>query len=270
MTVKTLHRSEPREIRGLQVDASAELPTIYIYDEIGPGWIGMIDAPAIVDALREIGDTAEILVRLNSPGGSVFEAAAIYNHLSESAAKIRIRIDGVAASAASVIAMVGDEIEIAANAMIMIHEAWTIAVGNKAEIARTVTLLEKVDGTMVETYVARTGNTAEQINEWVAAETWFTADESVEHGFADTKLENVKAVTARVPKGRFKNPPASLEQYEPRSSALVTLADPPGRPGPDDTSTPAQPESRRAGYSVAAVAARARAARARVGQLPAA
>lgn len=252
-------RSEPPKIRGLQVAQGADMPTIYIYDEIGPGWLGMIDAAGIVAALQEIGNVDDARVRINSPGGDVFESAAIYNHLREFNGNIHVRVDGVAASGGSVIAMAGDTIEIAANAMVMIHEAWTIALGNKRELAKTVELLEKVDGTMIESYVARTGNEEKQIVQWVEAETWFTADEAVEHGFADTKLTTASALKPRVPKGRFKNTPRNVEEYEPRAESFFTLADPPPRP---DREEPAA-EGRAPGYSPAAIAARTRVLRAR-------
>ncbi len=244
-------------IRGLKVVKNmAANPEIYIYDEIGPGYWGLIDAISIVDALKEIGDAPEIDVRLNTPGGDVFEAAAIFNHFREAKAKINIKIDGLAASAGSVIAMVGDKIEIAQNAMVMIHEAWTIVWGNKRDLLKTVDLLTKVDSTMVQTYMERTGNSEEDIRQWVEAETWFTAAEAVEKGFADSITgKTIEDSALTVPKGRFKNCPKSIRQVD-AETRVVTLARPPQRPEKGNEQTP---NSQFARYSPASIAARTRA-----------
>ncbi len=249
----------PRPANGLIVDTKAAgNPTIYIYDEIGPSYWGLIGADTIVEALQQIGEVPEIDVRINSPGGSVFEASAIFNHLRENKAKINVKIDGLAASAASVIAMVGDKITIANNAMIMIHEAWTIAMGPKSEMLKTADLLGKIDGQLIQTYVDRTGNQPDEIKDWVEAETWFTAQEAVDNGFADEITHTVKDAVIQVPKGRFKNAPAGVTEYEPKGQK-ISLAKPPQRP--DRGQAPAE----RSGYSPSAIAARARAARASIG-----
>lgn len=224
--------------------------TLYIYDEIGPAWMGLIDAIDVAMALKQIGDVPEISVRINSPGGDVFQAAAIFNHLRQNSAQIAVKIDGVAASAASIIAMAGDTIEISQNGMIMIHQASTIAIGNQAEMIKTAELLGKVDGTMIDTYVQRTGNDAAKIKGWVEAETWFTADEAVTNGFADSKVGAVENVKMQVPKGRYKNTPKTIQQYD-RPSPIVTLVKPPERP-----------ELKSRGYSPGVVAARVAALRA--------
>jgi ATP-dependent Clp protease, protease subunit len=248
----------PHEIKGLKVLKAANgNPEIYIYDEIGPGYWGLIDAIAIVDALKQIGDVAEIDVRLNSPGGDVFEASAIFNHLRENKAKINIKVDGLAASAASVIAMVGDKIEIAQNAMIMIHEAWTIAWGNKSELLKTADLLTKIDGNLINTYVERTGNTEADVKAWVEAETWFTAKEAVEKGFADSITgSTVEDSAIVVPKGRYRNCPAKVAQVESHAK-IVTLARPPQRPQPNDSREPQTTPIARQSASVLAARVRA-------------
>lgn len=170
-------------------DDAVDEAEIFLYDaivsdEIEAEWWGGVAAAPFVKALRAI-DASVIHLRINSPGGSVFAARAMETALREHKAKVVVHIDGLAASAASFIAMAGDEIVMAKGAMMMIHKGWTFAMGNADEMHATGDLLDKLDGTLVQTYADRTKQSAEQLAEWMAAETWFTADEAVENGFAD-------------------------------------------------------------------------------------
>jgi ATP-dependent protease ClpP protease subunit len=207
------HAPPAAQPRGLTVKAAAaEDPEILIYDEIGPGWLGLIDGDSVVRALKSLPvGHQRVVVRINSVGGSVFEAFAIYNALVRHPTPIAVEIDAIAASAASVVAMAGDRIRIAQNAMMMIHQAWTIAWGNKEELAQTVVLLEKIDESIVATYAARADQPADDVRAWLEAETWFTADEAVEKGFADEIGQELQ-VKASVPAGRFKNVPQKLRE----------------------------------------------------------
>lgn len=169
--------------------ADADEAEIFIYDaivgsDIEAEYWGGVSANAFVKALRDI-TAGTIHLRINSPGGDVFAARAIETALREHKARKVVHIDGLAASAATFIAMAGDEIVIADGAMFMIHKAWTVAWGNANDLNKTAELLDKVDGTLVDTYAARTGQGDARIAEWMAAETWFTADEAVQYGFAD-------------------------------------------------------------------------------------
>src|SRR5205085_1103108 len=184
-------------------------PEIFIYDDIGPDWQGMVSGETIVRALHEIGDVPRLVVRINSPGGDVFEAMAIYNALERHPAFIEMKIDGLAASAASYIAMAGDHIEIAQNSFLMIHNAWTIAMGNADDLLNTVEVLQKIDDAIVNMYAARTGQSKLEIRQWMAAETWLSSDEAVAKGFADTVGKH-STVSASVPKDRYRNTPAAL------------------------------------------------------------
>ncbi len=200
---------------GLQLRNQTDTPTIYIYDEIGKQslWGDTVSAKDIIAALEAIGDVPEIDVRINSPGGDVFEGDAIYNALVRSRAKISIYIDGVAASAASYIAMAGDSIEIAENAMIMIHEAWTITWGNKHDIAHTHKLLEKIDGTLATMYAARSGKTVEEAGKWMEDETWFSAEEALAAKIVDrigTALKTPPEAAAKAV-ARYAKAPAALK-----------------------------------------------------------
>ena len=143
---------------------------------------------AFVKAVRGI-DAGTIHLRINSPGGSVFAARAMEQALREHKARIVVHIDGIAASAATFIAMAGDEIVMNKGAMFMIHKAWTWTAGNADDLAKEAGLLAKIDGTLAQTYADRTGKDVETINGWMADETWFTADEAVEYGFADKLAE---------------------------------------------------------------------------------
>ncbi len=183
---------------------------IFLYDEIGPDWMGMVSTKFVQNELsKHVGKP--VTVRINSPGGDVFEGQAIYNMLRRHGAKITVEIDALAASAASYIAMAGDEIRIAENAMIMIHNAWTFTVGDKQEHEKRIALLDKIDSSLVEIYSARIGDksTPEQIKAWMDGETWMTAKESVERGFADS-IGQPLLVAACLKEGRYKNAPSSL------------------------------------------------------------
>lgn len=183
---------------------------IFIYDEIGPDWAGMVSAQYVQNELNK-NKGKPITVRINSPGGSVFEAQAIYNMLRRHGQQITTAIDSLAASAASFVAMAGDKIEIAANAFVMIHEASSLTMGNKAEHLKTIELLDMVDQTLIDIYMARTGgkSTREDIAAWLAAETWMTAQEAVDRGFADA-IGQALNVSACLKEGRYKNAPSAI------------------------------------------------------------
>ena len=158
---------------------------ILISDVIGETIYGMdlgVTAHSIKRQLDEAGDE-DILVRINSPGGSVFEAAAIFNLLKDRG--VNVSIDGLAASAASVIAMAGKKITIRENAMMMIHDPHGIAVGNAADMRHLGDVLDKVKETIVDTYHGRTGIERKDIEKMMSNETWFTARDAREKGFVD-------------------------------------------------------------------------------------
>lgn len=200
------------------IRSESEPATIYIYDPIAKNsfWEDSVSSKAIIEALDSI-DAREIMVRINSPGGDVFEGDAIYNALRRRSArsKIKIAIDGVAASAAAYVAMAGDEVEIAANAFLMIHESWSYAVGNKRDLQKSLDLLSKIDVTIAQMMASRSGQTIEDVTKWMEDETWFSASEAVEKKFADrvgTELNStVNDAVARAA-GQWAKTPASLKQ----------------------------------------------------------
>ena len=170
---------------------------IYLYDsivdsELEAEWFGGVTPKNFITAIKGI-DAEEIHIRINSPGGSVFAARAMEQAVREHKARIVMHVDGLAASAASFLAMAGDEIVMAPGAMMMIHKAWTVAMGNANDLSNTADLLDKIDGTLAATYSQRTGKDVEAIGAMMAAETWFTAEEAVASGFADSIAKDVKA-----------------------------------------------------------------------------
>lgn len=158
---------------------------IWLYDQVGDGYFGGMSAKTFVKELTALGKVDTVNLHINSPGGNVFDGIAIYNALKSHPARVVVDVDGVAASIASVIAMAGNEIRIADNAMMMIHDPYTVSVGNAAELRKSADLLEQVGGVIVDTYAKRTGKAPADIAAMMAEETWFTAQDAVEHGFAD-------------------------------------------------------------------------------------
>jgi len=169
-------------------NAGESRPAFLIYDVIDPWW--GVSAEMIKRDLLSITDATDIDVYINSPGGDVFEATAIYSSLKAHSAKIHVHIDGIAASAATRIALAGDTIEIADSGFYMIHYAWTLALGNAQEIRDTADMLDKVDNTIVNDYEKRTEAGEEQVRTWMKNETWFTAQEALDHGFVDSIMQD--------------------------------------------------------------------------------
>lgn len=164
--------------------------TISIYDIIGESWDGSgITSSRIAAALRAIGDR-DVVVNINSPGGDFFEGVAIYNMLREHPHKVTVQVMGLAASAASVIAMAGDEILVGDGSFLMIHNAWVLAIGNRHDMAEAAELLEPFDMAMADVYSARTGQDKNDIIRMMDKETWINASKAVEEGFATGYLDS--------------------------------------------------------------------------------
>lgn len=180
-----------------RAEASQEEATIYLYDTIvsdaeTAAWWGGVDPLTFAKALVGI-DAPVIHLRINSPGGDVFAAQAMAQALREHPARVIAHIDGYAASAATEVAVAADDVIMAPGAMYMIHNAWTIAMGNKNDLIDVAALLEKVDCILAEAYAAKSGADLQQVKDWMDAETWFTAQEAVAAGFADSVADKPKA-----------------------------------------------------------------------------
>jgi ATP-dependent Clp protease protease subunit len=164
--------------------------TISILEPIGADWFGEgVTAKRISDALRSIGKK-DVVVEINSPGGDYFEGLAIYNMLRDHPAKVTVKIVGIAASAASVIAMAGDEIQMARAGFLMIHNTWVVAVGDRNGLRDVADWLEPFDQTAVDIYSARTGLEPKALGKMLDKETWIGGKEAVDQGFADDFLPN--------------------------------------------------------------------------------
>lgn len=163
--------------------------TISIYDVIGYDyWTGEgVTAKRVSGALRALG-AGPVTVNINSPGGDLFEGLAIYNLLREHKGEITVKVLGVAASAASVIAMAGDTVEMARAGFLMIHNTWVMAVGNRNDLREYADTLEPFDRAMADIYAARTGSEAKAMSKMMDAETWIGGNDAIEKGFADDFL----------------------------------------------------------------------------------
>ena len=160
---------------------AGETPALYIYDEIG--YFGD-SAKGLVDQLNQV-DGGQIDVHLNSPGGDIFDGLAIYQALKNHPAQVTVRIDGLAASIASVIAMAGDKVVMAPKASMMIHDGWTVACGNAAELTKMANLLDTQSQIIASVYADRSNSDAEFWRAQMQAETWYTAEEALEAGLID-------------------------------------------------------------------------------------
>lgn len=169
---------------------SASIGELRIEGEIG-AW--GITAKQFAKDLKALGDVSQINMYVNSPGGEVFEGIAIYNMLKHHPARIDGTVGALAASMGSVILMAANTVNIPENAAIMIHKPWGIQGGDAEDMRRYAELLDQVEGSLVQAYVAKTGKTAEEIHALLDAETWMFGSEAVEAGFADKILEPLKA-----------------------------------------------------------------------------
>lgn len=199
---------------------------VYINDVIDSYWGA--SAAALVTALASLGDkTAH--VHINSPGGDVFEGRAMAAALVAHPGEVVCHIDGICASAATYVALAGNEVRMTDGGLIMIHNSWTFAYGNKSELRDTANLLDKIDGTIAADYQRKTGASAEQVATWMDATTWFTAQEALDAKFVDAIDANTKAskdsqaTQARWNLAAYPNAPKqAAPEPEPDLAALTT------------------------------------------------
>jgi len=179
---KSLEKPDWYKIEAKDDDESAE---IIIYDVIG--W-PYNDA---FDMVRSIGEitASNITVRINSPGGDVFDGMAIYNALREHKAHVTAKIEGMAASMASVVALAGDEVQAHKNSMIVIHEPWTGLCGNQYELRECADILQKISGNMLDIYADNSKIGKRELKQVMKDETWFTAEEAKGRGLIDAVID---------------------------------------------------------------------------------
>lgn len=212
-------------LQSKQTDAGTEVE-LRIYDEIGFWGITAKDFVTQLDALAA--NAVAITVAVNSPGGDVFDAFAIYNALRRYQGKVTARVDGIAASAASLVVMAGDTVVMPENAMLMIHNPWTIAMGTAADMRKVAEMMDKARDGIVAAYVAKSGQSETDLIQMMDEETWLTALEAQALGFCDVIEQPVKlAATARTGEllARFSKAPAALVDS-------LELSDEPPAPAP--------------------------------------
>lgn len=189
--------------------SGAKTAEIYLYDEIGAGWGGGISAKQFAEDLTALGKVDTLNIRMNSPGGDVFDGLAIYNTLKRHPANVIVDVDGMALSIASVIAMAGDTINMAGNAMMMIHDPWTVAAGTAEDFRKQADIMDQVKVNLAQTYAARTQTDEDQIMDMMTEETWMTATEARAAGFADDVTDSLD-MAAKFDLSRFKKAPQSV------------------------------------------------------------
>ena len=198
------------------INAKADKAEIWIYEMIGEDfWTGGgVTAKSFQKELSGI-KASQIDLHINSPGGVVFDGVTIYNLIKNHPATVTTYIDGLAASIASVIALACDKVIMAANALYMVHNPTGLAMGTANDMRSLADVLDKIAGTMVGTYVSKTGQSEADIKAMLDAETWMTADEALEYGFIDEISEemDMAACAKFIPamaKAGFKHVPQSI------------------------------------------------------------
>lgn len=186
---------------------SAPPAEIAIYGDIDP-YIG-VSAASVRESIAALGDVREFAVRLNSAGGNIFEGIAIFSLLRAHPARVKVIVDGIALSMASVVAMAGDVIEAAENSFFMIHNPVSAAYGESEDLRDWAEVLDKLKTQLVAIYAKRTKQDPATIGQLMDAETWFTAAEAVEFGLAD-RVTNQLALAASFDARRFQKTPISL------------------------------------------------------------
>lgn len=230
-----------------EIRAAADGAEVVIYDAIGAFGLS---AKAFVDELKRLTAAKTLQVRINSPGGDVFEGLAIHNALARHPAHKVVTIDGIAASIASVVAMAGDEIVMPENAMLMLHNPSGAVIGRAQEMRQMADALDKIRASMTSVYAGRTSRSPEEIERLMDGETWLSAPEAIELGFAD-RIDPPVRMAAQFDLSVFQNLPpvlAALSRLRAPIEEHLNMAGDPDReitnrvvdspPGPEPT-TPA-------------------------------
>ncbi len=196
---------------------SSNSTEVVIYDEIGQ-W--GIDSKAFIDEIKEI-STENVLLRINSPGGSVIDGLAIHDAIKRMPQKVTAQIEGLAASIATIIALGADEITMSQNSLFMIHNVWGGETGGAKDMRKAADLMEKMGDRLVNIYVSKTGKDESEIRNWMDEETWFTANEALEAGFINY-IEKPIALAAKfdVKKLNYKNTSLVVDMFNSNKKSL--------------------------------------------------
>ena len=199
------------------IKGSAQQGEFLLYGDIGTlaDW-GEIGATNVIEFLNA-NKGRDVTIRINSPGGDVFEGVAIYNALLRHDASVTVNIDGLAASSATIAMMAADTINMASNATVMVHKAWTFAVGSSDDMRKEAEILDGIDANIVATYAQRTGRPADEIWPIVTAETWMTPDQALAEKFIDS----ITPAKAAEPKGDEPQPQPARAELEQRFAAAL-------------------------------------------------
>lgn len=229
-------------------NATPDQADILIYGEIGGGWFSdpdnTVTAKNFAADLKALGKVKNLNIYINSPGGAVFEGQAIYSQLKRHAAHKTVHIDGLAASIASVIAMAGDTIIMPDNALMMIHRASGLCMGDASDLRKTADALEKAEAGIVAAYAQKTEKSTDELLALMAEETWMTAAEALEMGFADQTdaATPMTACASPAALARFKHPPETLLNMTASAPPTPSLENPMSETVPETPATPAIPD----------------------------
>ena len=209
--LSTSDKTSGLEWKNLETDS----PELFVYEQIGFDWMTGkgISALQFSEQLAQV-DGKKVTVRINSPGGDVFDGIAIYNQLVQHNGGVDVIIDGIAASAASIIAMAGDSIKMAETSQLMIHDAWTVAMGNEQVLREIADVLEKIDDQIAGVYAARTGRRKKTWRDIMNKDSYFGPEEAVEANLADGIIQSNK----RRPKAEAETPKSEPAQ-QPKAVA---------------------------------------------------
>lgn len=240
------HSRNSRRFWQVRAAADPGVGELLLYGEIADStwWGDEVTPKQFWEDLQKLGSISELRVYINSPGGDVFAGQAIHSMLRRHPATVTVYVDGLAASAASIVAMAGDRVIMPRNAMLMIHNPWTIVAGNADTLRKVAEDLDRIRESLVVVYADKTGLERDKISEYLDAETWFTAEEAVELGFAD-EIEETRTVAASIASpgrlvingvavdlSRFQHPPKVLTVVQQIRNGVV----------PDDVSREKAPE----------------------------
>lgn len=208
----------------VRAQAGADDAEVFIYDQIGASfWSDGVEAKAFAHDLNAI-TASRIALRINSPGGSVFEGQSIAAAISRHPARVTAHVDGLAASIATVIALAADEVVMNTSALWMIHDPRVMAEGTAEEMRSAADLLDRITNSLVATYAAKTGQPVDDIRAAMKAETWYSAQEAHAAGFAD-RIENVGQVAASFDLTAYRNAPTTHQKENPVDQSTTVVAE---------------------------------------------
>jgi ATP-dependent Clp protease protease subunit len=200
-----------------------------VFDAIGADMFGFgVTASLVKDAIAQNPSCSSITVNVNSPGGDAFEGVAIYNVLKQSGKPVNVNVLGLAASAASIVAMAGDTVVMNLGTQMMIHGAMALCVGFAADMRKMADTLDQVSSSIADIYVNETGLSNRRVTEMMAAETWMSADEAVQNGFATStgpgnRVQNTFDLSC------FKNAPKELLEEKKRTISDIAAVEVPAK-----------------------------------------